>query len=77
MNSELLMGKARESIKKMKSGTIFVAKDLFEGHEWNDIPKGDKLCFGRLFKNAILSGQVVGIKYIGKRANNSAEYKKL
>ena len=74
MNTELLMGKARESILKMTPGTSFVAKDLFEGYEWNEIPKGDKLGFGKVFKNAVLSGQVAGVRFTGKRANNSSEY---
>lgn len=43
MNIELLMGKARESINKVSIGDIFVVKDLFEGYEWNELPKGDKL----------------------------------
>ena len=74
MNIELLMGKARESINKVSIGDIFVVKDLFEGYEWNELPKGDKLSFGRAFKDAVQSGRVSGVRYVGKRTNNSAEY---
>lgn len=76
MNTELLMWKARESIKKVKPGATFVVKDLFEGHEWNSLPKGDKLSFGRVFKNAVQSGKFAGVHYTGRRANNSAGYVK-
>ena len=74
MNTELWMGKARESINRMTPGTPFVVKDLFQGVEWNDLPRGDKLSFGKFFKNAVDSGQLAGVRFAGKRANNSASY---
>ena len=76
MNIEFWMGKARESIKQIQPGTKFVVKELFEGYEWNSLPKGDRLSFGRSFKNAVDNGQFAGVKHIGKRPNNSAEYLK-
>ena len=74
MNTELWIGKARESITKMLIGTTFVVKDLFEGYEWNRLSRGDKLSFGRTFKNAVNSGSFAGIRFLGKRENNSSEY---
>ena len=60
----------------MELGTHFVVKDLFEGYEWNSLSRGDRLSFGRVFKNAVQSGCVAGVMYEGKRANNSAGYVK-
>lgn len=77
MNSELWMGKARESLRKIKPGAMFSAKDLFEGVEWNNLPKGDRLGFGRYFKNAVISGAIANVEYIGKKQNNSAQYRKI
>lgn len=74
MNIELFNGKARDSISKMKSGTLFVVKDLFKGHEWNELTAGEKRGYGRSFKNAVDNGQFAGIKFNKKRENNSAEY---
>ena len=73
---ELWIGKARESIAKIPKRTVFVAKDLFEGYEWNGLSRGDKLSFGRTFKNTVTSGGLAGVRYLGKRDNNSAEYMK-
>ena len=74
MNTELWIGRARESIAKMSKGTVFVAKDLFEGYEWNRLSRGDKLSFGKTFKNSVTNGAFAEIMYLGKRDNNSAEY---
>lgn len=74
MNTELWIGKARESIERMANGTVFVAKDLFEGYEWNALSRGDKLSFGRTFKNSVTNGTFAGVRYLGKRDNNSTEY---
>lgn len=77
MNTELWMGRARESIQKLETGTPFALKDLFEGVEWRKLEKGDRLGFGKYFKNAVLSGTVSHVEYIGKLQNNSASYRKL
>ncbi len=77
MNTELLLGKARESIKKLKKGKHFVIKDLFKGTEWNDLSRGDKTSFGRIFKNEVVSGKYSDVKYVRRRNNNSSEYTKI
>lgn len=76
MNVELFMGKARESITRLSSGQEFVVKDLFEGHEWNALPPGERRGFGIRFKNAVNSGMVADVEYIGRRQNNSSYYRK-
>lgn len=74
MNTELWIGRARESLGRMPRGTVFIAKDLFEGYEWNGLSRGDKLSFGKTFKNSVTNGSFAGVRYLGKRDNNSAEY---
>ena len=76
MNIDLWMGKVRESLRRVKSGSTFVVKDLFEGHEWNQLSPGDKRNFWKAFKNAVSSGKYAGVRFLGKRENNSSEYMK-
>lgn len=37
MDTELLMGKAKESLDKLIPGTRFVVKDLFVGIDWDSL----------------------------------------
>ena len=67
---------ALQSIGRLHSGETFVVKDLFQGTEWNTLPKGDKLGFGREFKRKVNGGQVPNVSYVRKAANNSAIYRK-
>ena len=60
------MGNALEAIKKLPPNTTFVLKDLFEGVEWGQLPKGERQSFGKYFKNRTTEGQISNIRYIGK-----------
>ena len=77
MNTEAWMEKALISIEKLETGTSFVLKDLFNGAQWNQLAKGDRLYFGRFFKNKAIGGLIPNIKYVGKAPNNSAVYIKI
>lgn len=72
-----LFEKALLKIEEMPSGTVFLAKDPFEGFAWNSLDKGAKLGYGGFFKNKVMLGQAPKVKYIGKKDNNSAQYIKL
>ena len=76
MNNSHWMNKAKVSISQLKSNQIFLLKDLFDGIEWNNLAKGDRLSFGKYFKNEVIEGNVLHITYIGKAQNNSAKYRK-
>lgn len=71
-----LLERAGRRISAIPSGQVFLAKDLFPGTEWNQLQKGEKLSFGRQFKNAVLDEKFPGVVYIGKAENNSAKYQK-
>ena len=76
MDYSELLGRAREQIENIPDGHIFMAKDLFPGTNWNQLQKGEKLSFGKQFKNFVLDGKFPGVMYIGKAENNSAQYQK-
>lgn len=71
------MTNAIYKIGSLPAGTEFFLKDLFDGVEWQKMPKGDRLSFGKDFKKEVLGGLVPNTSYIGKADNNSAKYIKL
>lgn len=71
-----LLTKANEQIDTIQSNEVFFVKDLFCGTEWNELKRGEKLGFGKHFKNAIINGTFPNVEYIGKADNNSAQYRK-
>ncbi|MCD7760828.1 MAG: single-stranded DNA-binding protein [Clostridiales bacterium] len=76
MDTNLWLYKAKKTINDMPVHKEFFVKELYEGVEWNELSKGDRLNFGKFFKNAVMDGKIHGIIYIGKAANNSALYRK-
>ncbi len=77
MDYSELLKKANARISTIPYGQVFLAKDLFSGTEWNQLQKGEKLNFGKQFKNAVLDEKFPDVVYIGKAENNSAQYQKI
>ena len=77
MDIKTWMNDAVIKINSLDDGTEFALKDLFDGVKWEDLPKGDRLTFGRSFKNDVSEGNVKNVTYIGKAPNNSAKYRKV
>ncbi len=77
MDYEKWTEEAQKSIDKVQVGKIFFLKDLFKGTKWNDLPVGDRLGLGRMFKNKVNSGEILNVEYVGKAQNNSAQYIKV
>ena len=76
MDYDALLQKAIGNLDSVPQNSVFCAKDLFQGTEWNELQKGERLSFGRCFKNAVMDGKVPGVAYMGKADNNSAQYKR-
>ena len=76
MSYEEFLEKAIYAIEKLSPHKVFFVKDLINGTEWNELKKGDKLSFGRLFKKAVTENKIKNVKFIGKANNNSAQYEK-
>lgn len=72
----LLLDEILQTVEDMPEGQIFFAKSLLKESEWIELPKGDRLNFGRYFKAKVESGRIPNVRYIGKAANNSAQYQK-
>lgn len=76
MDKLMWMARAISKTGEISDNTIFFLKDLFDGVEWNNLTVGERLGFGRFFKDEVLEGHVPNVQYIGKAQNNSARYKK-
>ena len=76
MDKLMWMAQAISKTGETGANTAFLLKDLFDGVEWNSLSKGERLSFGRFFKDEVLEGRVPNVQYIGKAQNNSARYKK-
>lgn len=58
MDIKTWMNDAVIKINSLDDGTEFALKDLFDGVKWEELPKGDRLTFGRSFKNDVSEGNV-------------------
>ena len=76
MDYNELLDNARAHIRSIPVGQVFFVKDLFFGTGWNGLERGEKLGFGRYFKKAVTEKTILGVEYIGKADNNSAQYRK-
>lgn len=74
MDYDELIEMALYRLTEVRFGQVFVLKDLFEGYFWNQLSKGDRLGFGKYFKNKVALQQIPYVRHIGKAKNNSAQY---
>ena len=76
MNYEEILKLTTNKIEALEVGTEFFLKDLFDGTDWKNFKRGEKLSLGRYFKNQVVTEKITNVIYIGKAQNNSAIYKK-
>ena len=55
-------------------GTIFEVKQLFPGHEWEELSRGERSLFGRYFSNAVKDGRIPSIKKCEEGKNHHNRY---
>lgn len=75
-DADQLLIYAQKQIANLRSGEIFLVKDLFHGYEWKRIPVKDRLLLGTLFFNATtrMNGAVVPLD---KANTKQQKYKKM
>lgn len=78
MDYEAMMQKAIESINRnVVVGTKFVVRDLFEGHEWERLGKGDLINFGKYFSNQIKDNKISNVIKLERNKSNHSTYQKI
>ncbi|NCC86742.1 MAG: single-stranded DNA-binding protein [Clostridia bacterium] len=66
---------AKSELVYLKSGEVFLVRDLFKGYEWNRISRSDRLLLGTLFLNFIKSFDINVID-IEKTSSGQQKYLK-
>lgn len=74
MDYKALLEKAEAKIQKLEIGEGFEVKALFNGIDWENLTRGEKILFGRYFSNEVNDGNVKGVRKIGKAKNNHTIY---
>lgn len=64
---------AKEEMKNLISGEMFLVRDLFKGYEWNRISRSERLLLGTLFLNYIKSNDI-GVVPIEKTSSGQQKY---
>ena len=77
MDTQSWLMKAKQEIEKLPIGKEFELRNLFYEIEWEGLSKGDRIRFGIHFKNEVLDGKILGIKYVDRKKNNHAKYIKI
>ena len=57
--------------------TPFETKSLFNGAEWEAVPKGDRISFGKYFADEVKEKNVPQVVRIERNKNNHARYMKV
>ena len=55
----------------------FELKDLFEGCEWNQLSKGERISFGKYFANEVRENRILGVQSLERGKNNHSRYTKI
>lgn len=59
MDYEHLLQRAKETIERqIQPNKKFEVKELFPGHEWNALPRGERSQFGVYFSAAVNEGRM-------------------
>ena len=76
-NPNDLLETAKEEIKNLDKGDMFVVKDLFKGYEWKKIARADRLRLGVLFLSWVQGDGKKLVKIEEKTHSGQQSYTKL
>jgi len=66
---------AIQEVGNLKSGEVFLVKDLFKGYEWNRLAIGERRSMGALFLNKARHGDLQTVLEVGlKSSANQQQY---
>jgi hypothetical protein len=68
---------ALDELNNVRTGDIFVVRDLWVGHIWNRISIADRLLIGRLFYNAVKQQNPCPIEVLEKTKDKQQKYRKI
>ena len=66
---------AIQEVENLKSGEVFLVKDLFKGYEWNRLAIGERRSLGALFLNEVRHSDLQAVVEVGlKSSANQQQY---
>lgn len=76
MDINIWLQKAMSAIDELPPNKKFEVRNLFQECEWEGLPKGDRIAFGKFFKAEVLEGRVEGVMFLDRAKNNHSNYQK-
>ena len=67
---------ALDELNNVRTGDVFVVRDLWVGHLWNRISRADRLLIGRLFYNAVTQQDHCLVEVLEKTKDKQQKYRK-
>lgn len=78
MNNEMWMARAKSIIEsEIPCGVKFEVKQLFPGHEWEALSRGERTGFGRYFASCVHDGELANITQCENGKSRHNRYIKL
>lgn len=74
---ETLVDYAIKELENIKSGEIFMVRDIWKGYEWNRFGKAERLLVGRLFHDKVMAQNPPTVKKIEKSPSKQQRYIKI
>lgn len=71
-----LLNSAISELDNIKSGEIFLLKDLFMGYKWNRLSKAVRTNTGILFISQVRDNPSLNLTIVAKTASNHQKYRK-
>jgi len=73
-----LLKYCEKEIETLRIGKKFGVRDLFKGHQWNDLTKGTRLKLGIMFLEFANSGEGKRyIEFVEKTSSSQNEFKRI
>ena len=77
MDYEIWMKQAVNTIdSEIQMGNLFEVKQLFPGHQWDSLSRGERSSFGKYFSEAVKEGRLPMIERCGEGRSHHNLYKK-
>lgn len=76
MDYNLWINKAVLKIGALDKGKTFTLRDLFTGTDWNELNRGERLNFGKRFKETIINQSIPNVIVIDTPKGTATTYKK-
>lgn len=75
MNNNEWFEKAKKSIESLPYENVFKLSELLNASGWEKLSKGERINFGKYFKNEVLNNNIPEIILISN--NGTAKYRKI